>query len=452
MKRKEGNLYIVTALLILALIALSACASAAKLLENAEDSWTAGAYSESISKALSSYEKAVDKNKDQSEIDGAKNFLIKKFPLANENLVKEAEKQLEGRDSDKAMAWKTFQELVAMNTRVGNSIASSFLDTVDYSEQLQKAKEVAAQIKYVKVLELIGEDKRSSYIDAAGVIGEINSIVPDYRDVRSLLEICYESGTLVVAFSKRSIYFDVDSQDFSNKLEFSDKLDAVLRDYIIKNDYPDFLDFITAANVKDAEELGAVLFIEYQGDVWISSEISNTYLNNGSIVWKRSYGGTPAVLATRIRDTRNEFSSVTLNLEQSISVEFFPVKYNTDTLTQDMYSQQFNNSAWMASQLNEAEYVMGDNKGSASMIIWAEMQYGGVVDFLDSAVVNGSEGTQDLPIDSAVYNDTEDFINDTLPGFVEFSDMNIEDRIVNEIFGGFLQSSGVRELLSKLED
>jgi hypothetical protein len=143
---------------------------------------------------------------------------------------------------------------------------------------------------------------------------------------------------------------------------------------------------------------------------------------------------------------------VALDLDQSISIEFFPAKYGTTSLTEDMYSQQFNNLIWMATQLSSAQKVLKMDEGSEDMIVWAEMQYGGVAEFLESAEVSGTEGVQSLPIDPAVYNETQEFINSTLPDFLSFSDMDLRSRIVEEMIDGFLSDSGVKELLSELED
>lgn len=435
---------------VVALLLLAGCVSATRMLDRAEDAWAAGQYVEAINQALSSYEKAVDKNKEPAEIDAAKNFLEEKFPKANEYLLDAAEKQLEGTDSEKAMAWETFQTLVNMNLRVRNSIASPFISTEDYTEQLRRAKEVAAQIKYVKALELMGQAKRSSYIEAVGILKEIDSFVPDYRDIHSLLEACYEAGTLVVAFSDRDIYFSVHSGEISDTSGFGDDAHAVIRTFIEANDYPDFLDFVTAGSIKSAEDAGAVLFIEVQGEVWVSADTSDTYLNDGSISWERSYGGTPTLVVTRLADTRNEVAPASIGLDQSIAIEFFPVKYDTNSLTEDMYNQQFNNITWMSSQLSVARGVLSDKDGSADMIVWAEMQYGGVVEFLESALVTGAEGPQNLPIGPEVYGETQEFINQTLPKFLNFSDMDLRSRIVDEMTDEFLSDSGVKELLSEL--
>ncbi len=438
--------------LLTAVILLSGCVSAAKMLDRAESAWAAGQYSEAISQALNSYEKAVDKDKEPSEIDAAKAFLVEKMPLANEYLLDLAEGQLDGSDSEKAKAWGTFQVLVNLNLRVRNSIASSFLNTEDFSDQLKRAKDVAAQIKYVKALELMGMDERSSYIEASFILKEIDTFVPDYRDIRSLLDVCYEAGTLVVAFSDRDIGFSVKSGSVPDTSGFGEEAHAVVRNYIESNDNPDFLDFMTAGSIKSAEDAGAVLFVEVQGEVWVSAETSDSYLNDGSITWERSYGGTPTLVVTRISDTRTEVAPVSLDLDQSISIEFFPAKYGTTSLTEDMYSQQFNNLIWMATQLSSAENVLKMDEGSEDMIVWAEMQYGGVAEFLESAQVSGTEGVQSLPIDPAVYNETQEFINSTLPDFLSFSDMDLRSRIVDEMIGGFLSDSGVKELLSELED
>lgn len=438
--------------LITAVLLISGCVSAAKMLDRAEDAWTRGQYAEAINQALASYEKAVDKNKEPGEIDAARAFLEEKMPQANDNLLTMAEKQLNGSDTEKANAWKTFQVLVNLNLRVRNSIASSFLSTEDYSEQLKRAKDVAAQIKYVKALELMGMDKRSAYIEASGILKEIDSFVPDYRDIRALLDVCYEAGTLIVAFSDRDIDFSAKNGNVADNSNYGEDVYSAVRKYVEANDNPDFLDFVTAGSVKSAQDAGAVLFVEVQGDVWTSAETSDSYLKDGSITWERSYGGTPTLVVTRISDTRNEVAPVSLELDQSIKIEFFPAKYETTSLTQDMYAKQFNNLVWMSSQLSKAEAVLAAVDDSEDMIVWAEMQYGGVAKFLSSAQVTGAEGTQDLPIGEEVYGETQKFINETLPEFLLFDDMDLHSRIVSEMTQGFFADSGIRELLSELDD
>lgn len=438
--------------LLTAVLLFSGCVSAAKMLDRAEDAWTRGQYAEAINQALSSYEKAVEKNKEPGEIDAARAFLEEKMPQANDNLLTRAEQQLDGSDSEKANAWKTFQTLVNLNLRVRNSIASSFLSTEDYTEQLKRAKDVAAQIKYVKALELMGMDKRSAYIEASGILKEIDSFVPDYRDIHALLELCYEAGTLVVAISDRDIDFSARKGNVADNSNYGVDVYSEVRKFVETNDNPDFLDFVTAGSVTSAQDAGAVLFVEVQGEVWTSAETSDSYLKDGSITWERSYGGTPTLVVTRLSDARNEVAPVSLDMEQSVSIEFFPAKYETTSLTQDMYSKQFNNLVWMSSQLSKAEAVLSSVDGDEDMIVWAEMQYGGVAKFLNSAQVNGAEGTQDLPIAGEIYGATQKFINETLPKFLLFEDIDLHSRIVAEMSQGFFSDSGIRELLSDLED
>ena len=67
-----------------------------------------------------------------------------------------------------------------------------------------------------------------------------------------------------------------------------------------------------------------------------------------------------------------------------------------------------------------------------------------------TALVPGAEGNQSLPIDPAVYGETQTFINQTLPAFLKFSDINLRERIVKEINDQFLSRMSVREILSDL--
>ena len=451
MKRSKRRIRTLLILPVAALLILSGCISASRLLEKAEQSWSMGLYAEAIQGALDSYEKAVDKNKKQSEIDSAKDFLVERFPQFNEKLSDRADNQINGTDADKEKAWETYQQLVNVNSRVGNSNASSFLSTEDFSAELRNAKDVAAQIKYVKALELMGQDERSSYIEAADLLLSINDLVSGYRDIGTLLKTCYDEGTLIVAFSDRNIYYNYDTDKNSDSVEFSSEIEQVIRDFIERNDYPDFLKFVTAGSVKSAEDAGAVLFVDYQGDIGFHSEVIDSYLSSGTLTWKRSYEGIPTLLVTRIGDTRNEVSPVSLELSQSVSVEFYPVKYDTQTITEDMYNNQFNNTVWMADQLNTARVATDFDDWSAALVVWAEMQYGGVASFLSSADVSSSEGNQDLPIEEDVYKETQKFINKTLPDFLEFSDMDVETSLIDEMFDGFLSKSGVRELLTSLD-
>lgn len=448
MRRVPGTA--VLSVILVMLLVLSGCVTASKLLDRAEAAWAAGQYAESIYQALGSYEKAVERNKDPDEIDSAKKFLIERFPQANENLLNQAKSQANGTDTEKAVAWQTYQVLVDLNRRVKDSIASSFLKTADYTAELQKAKETAAQIKYVKGLELMGQNRRDAYIEAVGVFREIDSFVPDYRDIRVLITTCIEAGTIKVAFSDRDIYFKVVKGSVPAAAGLGKDVQNAVQKFIASKDNPEFLKFITAGSSQTAKDNGAVLFIEVQGEVTVSSETVDKYLQDGSITWKRSYSGSPSLIVTRIKDTRTEVASTSLKLAQSVSVEFFPKKFGTTSITADMYNNQFNNSAWMNSQLSRAVSAVSTAEGSAGMIVWAQMQYGGIADFLTTALVPGAEGNQSLPIDPAVYGGTQTFINQTLPAFLKFADFNLRERVVKEINDQFLMNAAIQEMLSSL--
>jgi hypothetical protein len=94
---------------------------------------------------------------------------------------------------------------------------------------------------------------------------------------------------------------------------------------------------------------------------------------------------------------------------------------------------------------------MEEGASSSEMTIWAEMQYGGVVHFLETALVDTADGEQELPVDQEVYAETESFINSSLPDFLEFRDMDLEERLLSELFNGFVSRDGVRKLLTDLE-
>ena len=428
------------------------CVSAKRMLDQAESAWAAGRYAEAISSALNSYVKAVEKNKNPEDIDAARSFLEGHFDQANDNLQRQAEEQLAGSDSMKAEAWKTYRVLVEMNRSVRDSSASSFLNPRDYTADLQKAKEAAAQIKYVSALELIGKDVRSAYIEASGLLKEIDSqLVANYRDIRDLLAVCYEEGTLLIAFSSRELPMTIREGQIGSVLNYRDLVLGEVKTFIEQNDHPDFLSFTTAGSAKAASDAGAVLFVEVQGDIWISGSLEDRYYNNGTLTWERAYGGTPALIATRMSDSRSEVAPVSLDFEQSVTVEFYPQKYQTSQLTPDLFDGQFNNAGWMTSQLNEALSALKSNDSNADLTVWAEMQYGGVAAFLTEAQVPGAEGLETRTINPEVFAATESFINNRLNDFLSFDDIDVQDRLVDEMTSGFLGVSGVKDLLSNLE-
>ena len=451
MKEKHRKDRILRASALVSILLLSACASPGKLLEDAERSWSMGLYTRSIEEALQSYEKAVEKNKDQNAVDNAKNFLVEKFPQFNENQSRRAENQLKGTNTDKETAWKTYQQLVEMNSLIGDSIASGFLETQDFTAELQNAKEVAAEIKYNKSLELIGQDVRAAYMEAATLLRDTDYLVPGYRDADNLLKTCLEKGTLTIAFSRRSLNFNYNTVKNSQTVDISDEMRSRLEAYIGEYDVPEFLNFISTDSAGDAGDAGAVLFLEIQGDVWIASSLEDSYIDNGTISWQRGYEGMPNLIVTRIADFRNEVAAVPLKFSQSISIEFYPVKYNTESLSSEMYADQFNNFSWMDSQLQAARDALEEVDASSSMIIWAEMQYGGTVNFLKTALVDTAEGEQELSMNEEVYAETESFINSSLPDFLEYRDFDLEERISAELFNGFTAEESVRKLLTDLE-
>ena len=191
--------------------------------------------------------------------------------------------------------------------------------------------------------------------------------------------------------------------------------------------------------------------MELQGDVWVSAGTRDTYSQNGIIVWERSYGGAPILTVTRLGDNISEIASAPLSFNQSIQVEFYPQRYQTNSLTADLYTNRFNNSDWMDFQLLTARIAVADQNGTASMSVWAQMEYGGRASFLTEAEVLGDDGAQILPINSTVFDETKLFLNNDLPQFLTFTDIKLHERIAGEITSGFLTSTGVKNLLGDLE-
>ena len=227
--------YFFVSLAVAAALFLGSCASSKVLLNRAEESWARGAYIDAINMALDSYEKAVEKNRKPEEINAAKDFLTKRFPMADENLRKEAIRKQEGSDAEKATAWQVWNQLASMNRKVKDSRAGTFLDTQDYTKELAAAKQIAAQIRYVEALELIGQDERDAYIRAASLLGEIeNTLSPGFRDVSILRNLCYDKATITIAFSNRALNFSVRKGSIGSSGDLQSMITQNLQDYIKK--------------------------------------------------------------------------------------------------------------------------------------------------------------------------------------------------------------------------
>ena len=440
-----------TAICAASVLLLGGCVSASRLLERAESMWAAGQYAQSIESALQSYEKAVDRNKEPDEIAAAKAFLEDRFPLANEYLLDQAQRQLEGPDSEKAEAWKTFETLVNMNRRVRDSIAGSFLGTENFEDQLQRAKEVAAQIQYVKGLELMGQGSREAYMEAYYIFRQVDSFVPDYRDVRLLADECRAGAMLTVALSNVNLNVN-SSGDATAPAGVSGAVMDSVRSFISSNDNPDFLTFITAGSAAGASDAGAVLYIEIKGSINVESDVDDgLYVNLGQASWERSYSGSPSLVVTRIADLRTEIATANIDFEQKITVSFHPVRQGDLQLSESDYNGKFNNASWVSSQLNTVKSGMSRNGSEGYMVVWGELQYGGAFKLQPTADVYTGEGYVQMPVDPALWNSTAQFIGTGLPGFLAFSDLNLSKRLANELSGSFLSNGAVKDLLTNLE-
>ena len=447
---KRTPLALITVLLMTALV-LSGCVSASKMLERAEAAWAAGQYAAAIESALQSYEKAVDRNKEPEEIAAARAFLEERFPQANDNLLNEAERQLDGPDSEKAEAWRTFDVLVKMNRRVRDSIAGSFLRTGDFEDQLQRAKEVAAQIQYVKALELMGRGTRDGYMEAYYIFLEVDSFVADYRDVRILADECRDNAMLTVALS--NVELDIDSAGDAREPEgISSSVMNAIKSYISSRDNPDFLTFITAGSAAGAADAGAVLYVELKGTVDVESDVDDgMYGNVGQVTWERSYSGNPSLVVTRMADSRTEVATADVEFEQKITVSFHPVRQGDTQLSEADYTGKFNNASWISNQLNKVKSGMSQNGSEGYMVVWGELQYGGAFNLYSTAEVYTAEGYVAMPVDPSFWSGTVGFVNSGLPEFLAFGDLNLPGRLSDELTGDFLSDGAIQDLLSNLE-
>ena len=410
-------------------LVITGCLSAVDYLDMARGSWQEGEYIEAIERAIKSYDHAVEKNQEVSDIQNARAYLLEHFPLASQYLKEKAEKMMAGSDIEKLKARKVYQQLVDMNSIIRDASVSSFLEFTDYVPELRKARETSAQIQYVKVLELMGKGNRSSYIEAYWLLKDINDYLPGYRDIESLMNTSVKKATLIVAMSNRGIRLDIRTFELVSRPDTASRVYQKIKKIMQDNDYEQFLRFITVSSENDARLKGAHIFVGLSGKIWIDSGVSDSYYSNGMVKWQRSYGGEQTLVIIKLNSGLSRNAKSYLDFRQAVNIEFYPVRFRTRELTSDLYYNSFNNVLWMDYQLSVARDAVERNKSEASLLVWAEMQYGGTAQFLDKATVDGVE----MPVESYIYDSTQNFINTDLKNFIRFSDMDLESRISEEI-------------------
>ena len=425
---------------------ITGCLSAVDYLDMARDSWQEGEYIEAIGKAIKSYDHAVKKNKEVSDVQNARDYLLEHFPVANQYLKEKAEQMMAGPDIEKLKAWKVYQQLVDMNSIVRDASVSSFLEVTDYVPDLQKARETSARIQYVKVLELMDKDNRSSYIEAYWLLRDINDYLPGYRDIESLMNTSVKKATLIVAMSNKGIRLDVRTFELVSRPDTVSRIYQKIKKIIQDNDYKQFLRFITVSSENDAVLKGANIFVGLNGKIWIDSGVSDFYYSSGMVKWQRSYGGEQTLVVIKLNSGLSRDAKSYLDFRQAVNIEFYPVRFRTRELTSDLYYNRFNNVAWMDYQLSLARDSIARNKSEANLLVWAEMQYDGTAQFLDKATVDGVE----MPIELYIYDSTQNFINTDLRNFIRFSDMDLESRISEEISDKFLVNTEINSFLKDI--
>ncbi|PIE76885.1 MAG: hypothetical protein CSA13_02285 [Clostridiales bacterium] len=436
-------------ILLTAVIIISGCVSAGKMLNNAQKAWAGGEYARSVTLAMDSYETALKRS--SKETLEAKTFLLEHFSEANRLLSDIAIARLNGNNFDKARAWETYQSLVDINRRASGSPVFLFLQVEDFTSELREAKNVAAELKYAEALELMNEDSRQSCIKAASLLDAVIRLIPNYKDSTELRRNCISRATLTVALTNKELSVDIRNSQVTQAPQITEEVLKSLKNHIREHDYPNFIRFVSADNLLSARQLGAVLFVDLQSDLWVKSDIWDSYTQSGSIRWKRSWGGNAQVTVTRIADNRSGEAMARPSLEQEINIEFYPKKYNTQQIPLNMYLNQFNNASWTAGQLHKALNAVKQENSYAEMTLWAGMEYGGRAFFLPSAQVLTPKGLKEMPISPDVWENTEVFVNSTLPDFLRFSDLNISRKISREIIQSCKNSSEILFLLENLE-
>ena len=435
------------ATILASLLILISCVTPGKMLKWAEDSWTEGEYAKAIGHALDAYTAALDLRNASKKADSARLFLEENFPLANDRLSQAATRKLEGTASEQATAWEIYNILVNMNTRVSNSTAVAFLPTQDFRDELMRAKELAARLLYEKAIQHMADERRSSYIEAVRLFDSVNAIIPNYRDIGNLRKDCIEAGAITIAFSNRMLNI-VDQSNTGISIDsLSSKVYEEIRHYVINNDHPDFVFFTTAFDSLEAIDKSASYFVELDGSIQINSKINDNYFLWGEVTWERSVSGSPKLSIVRFSDRHRINSSAPINIRQSVKVIFYPEKHKTEIISSHLPDNYFNNSLWMHTQLTNVEHELRKDIANTSMTVFAERNFNGSSQFLDTAKISE---TEQQTIDWTVYSATEQFIDFRLPEFLRFRDLDFQERLVDIMLGQYLADSAIKSILENL--
>ncbi|MCG8452073.1 MAG: hypothetical protein MI717_02690 [Spirochaetales bacterium] len=445
----KSSSWLNTGVLIITALVLSSCVSPSQLLNRAEEEWEKREYALAIEDALASFDLAWEQDQEGEDVLAAKDFLLRRHPLAERRLDDAAQALMKGNDTEREEAWILYQMLYDMNEKVFRSPASAFLQPQDFSEPLRRAKAASALIKYDRAISLMNEGTRESYIQAADLFDTIDAIIPDYRDGRRLKRLCREKGTITISFASDSLDIRT-SPGIPLPIGVEDGLKRDIRNAIEDADRADFLAFVEHPSEALARKAGADVYISIDGRIDVTSGMEDDYTFRGQVTWRRMYEGSVTLRAQCLTDGSDEAVGTRVDLDQQVTVEFLPAKSGSEELGEEAFIERFSNASWYRRQLENAQQDLEEVVGHAFFSVWALANSRGDVAFLDRAMVSKNSETEARSIAPEVYRDMEDYIQRDLPRFLEFADMNLANRLREELRTSLVDDSAFPPMLKEL--
>ncbi|PSR52206.1 hypothetical protein AHMF7605_01050 [Adhaeribacter arboris] len=130
-------------------------------------------------------------------------------------------------NSSEVFHWETVvQEYESMNSLIESvsrcPTCRQIISTEDkYQEQVEKAKEKAAEVRYTLGVKLLSENNRQSAKEAYQHFERADQFIPDYKDVRQKLNTAYQAAILKVVVEPVEIekgIYKLSNEYFQNKI------------------------------------------------------------------------------------------------------------------------------------------------------------------------------------------------------------------------------------------
>ena len=203
------KIYYYLLIFVLAVVA-SSCSSGKKAYEN-------GNYAEAVVKSVNRLRKNPDHKK-------SKETLRKSYPLAIGNLERSASEKLAGMSPTKyTEALRIYEDINYLGEEIRRSpgALSVIPNPKAYKAKVEELKQLAAKENYDAALVLLNRNTREDAREAYIMFRRAHEFVPNYKDVRNLMEEALFEATLKVVVEQIPVpaRYNLSGKYFQDKIE-----------------------------------------------------------------------------------------------------------------------------------------------------------------------------------------------------------------------------------------